>query len=218
MKRVLLILFALMTAWVSSGQRRDSLSCHYDHSFRLPGTLAPALLITSGSILAGSEYLNAHFDIPIHDWSQRDGHDRFEVEDYLQYSPLLAVPAMKLCGFESQHSWRNLVNLTAGACLLNLTFSHGLKHILRRERPYGGVYTSFPSGHTTTAFMGAEILRREYGKEYPGVAVAGYVVATGVGCMRVYNNRHWASDVLAGAGFGILSASLMYWLAPYLQF
>ena len=36
--------------------------------------------------------------------------------------------------------------------------------------------------------------------------------------MRMYNNRHWASDVLAGAGVGILSASLTYWLAPYLTF
>ncbi len=218
MKRVLIILIAMLAVLSSSGQRHDSLSCHYDHAFLPQYALAPVLLISSGSILAGSEYLNTHVDIPIRDWSQRDGHDRFEVEDYLQYSPLLAVPAMKLCGFESQHSWRDLVSLTAGACLLNLTFSHGLKHTLRRERPYGGVYTSFPSGHTTTAFMGAEILRREYGKEYPGVAVAGYVVATGVGCLRVYNNRHWASDVVAGAGFGILSASLTYWLAPYLQF
>ena len=69
-----------------------------------------------------------------------------------------------------------------------------------------------------TAFMGAEILRREYGEEYPGIAIAGYTVATGVGLMRIYNNRHWASDVLAGAGIGILSASLTYWLAPYLTF
>ena len=48
--------------------------------------------------------------------------------------------------------------------------------------------------------------------------MAGYAIATGVGVMRVYNNRHWVSDVLAGAGLGILSTSLMYWLAPYLRF
>ena len=58
----------------------------------------------------------------------------------------------------------------------------------------------------------------EYGEEYPAIAVAGYTVATGIGFLRMYNNRHWASDVLAGAGIGILSASLMYWLAPYLTF
>ena len=59
-----------------------------------------------------------------------------------------------------------------------------------------------------------------YGQEITeeAIAIAGYTVATGVGIMRMYNNRHWASDVLAGAGVGILSASLMYWLAPYLTF
>ena len=97
-------------------------------------------------------------------------------------------------------------------------FNTSLKHTLDVERPYPGVYTSFPSGHTVTAFIGAEILRREYGEKYPAIAIAGYTVATGVGIMRMYNNRHWASDVLAGAGVGILSASLMYWLAPYLTF
>ena len=59
--------------------------------------------------------------------------------------------------------------------------------------------------------MGAEILRREFGKEYPWIAVAGYAVATLVGLMRISNNRHWAGDVLAGAGLGILSVSLVYW-------
>lgn len=48
--------------------------------------------------------------------------------------------------------------------------------------------------------------------------MAGYAVAAGVGAMRVYNNKHWCSDILAGAGIGILSASIMYWLAPYLRF
>jgi membrane-associated phospholipid phosphatase len=39
-----------------------------------------------------------------------------------------------------------------------------------------------------------------------------YTIATGVGVMRVLNNKHWASDVLAGAGFGILSTELTYFL------
>ena len=70
---------------------------------------------------------------------------------------------------------------------------------------------SFPSGHTFTAFTGAEILRREYGEEYPWIAVAGYAVAVTVAAMRVYNNRHWLGDVCAGAGLGILSVTLAYW-------
>jgi membrane-associated phospholipid phosphatase len=61
------------------------------------------------------------------------------------------------------------------------------------------------------AFTGAELLRREYGEEYPWVAVAGYAVAIAVGAMRICNNRHWLGDVLAGAGLGIMSVTLVYW-------
>ena len=56
-----------------------------------------------------------------------------------------------------------------------------------------------------------EILRREYGEEYPWIAVAGYAVAVTVAAMRIYNNRHWLGDVCAGAGLGILSVTLTYW-------
>ena len=79
-------------------------------------------------------------------------------------------------------------------------------------RPDGSACNSFPSGHTFVAFTGAEIIRREYGKEYPWIAVAGYTVAVLVGAMRIYNNRHWAGDVLAGAGLGMLSVTLTYWI------
>ena len=40
-------------------------------------------------------------------------------------------------------------------------------------------------------------------------------MATSVGLLRIYNNRHWASDVVAGAGIGILSAKIAYLLLPY---
>jgi len=218
MKRVLLIVISLLVAGAICAQRSDSLSCGYDHSFEPQRAIAPALLITSGSFIAGSEYLHTRINVPIRQWAQRDGHSRFEIEDYFQYAPLASVPVLKLCGVESKHNWRDLACLSGGSAILAFGFSTGFKHLIQEERPYGGVFNSFPSGHTITAFMGAEILRREYGEEYPGIAIAGYVVATGVGCMRIYNDRHWAGDVFAGAGFGILSASLMYWLAPYLRF
>ena len=218
MKRIILILIALATTTVNHAQRSDSLSCGYDHTFHVPHAIAPAFLITTGSFIAGSEYLFNKIDIPIQQWSQKDGHHPFPIDNYFQYAPIVTVPILKLCGLESKHNWRDLACLTGGSILFATTFSLGLKYSLREERPYGGVFTSFPSGHTITAFMGAELLRREYGDEYPGIAIAGYVVATGVGYMRVYNNKHWASDVIAGAGFGILSASLTYWLAPYLRF
>ncbi len=187
------------------------------HIFTWQQSVAPSALIATGTAISFSP-LHKSFDVDIRDWLQRDGHSRFEIENTIQYTPLASVLLLKACGIESKHKWPDLVGIEVGASLMAFVFNTGLKHALDVERPYPGVYTSFPSGHTVTAFIGAEILRREYGEKYPAIAIAGYTVATGVGIMRMYNNRHWASDVLAGAGVGILSASLMYWLAPYLTF
>lgn len=67
-------------------------------------------------------------------------------------------------------------------------------------------YQSFPSGHTTAAFAFASIISAETSHWWPGsrwiVGPAMYGVATLTGVSRIYNNAHWASDVLAGAAVG----------------
>ena len=59
--------------------------------------------------------------------------------------------------------------------------------------------------------MGAELVRMEYGT---GLGIAAYGTAISVGCLRVYNDRHWWQDVAAGAAIGILSTHIAYWLLP----
>lgn len=75
-------------------------------------------------------------------------------------------------------------------------------------RGFGGSYTSFPSGHTTVAFAAASALTRELSGTHPRVAwFVGpllYGGATAVGLSRMYENKHWASDVIAGAAVGTL--------------
>ena len=70
-------------------------------------------------------------------------------------------------------------------------------------------YQSFPSGHTSTAFAAAAAATRELGRWAPHYRVAGGVVlysgATLVGLSRMYNQRHWASDVVVGAAIGTFS-------------
>ena len=63
--------------------------------------------------------------------------------------------------------------------------------------------------------MGAELVRTEYKYASPWYGIGAYTIATGVGFLRLYNNRHWVSDVIAGAGVGILSARIGYWLLPF---
>ena len=133
-------------------------------------------------------------------------------DNYLQYLPAVTPAVFHLCGFEGRHDFKKLLLLEGGSYLLGSGWLNAFKYGFARERPDCSAKNSFPSGHTFTAFVGAEIIRREYGKEHPWIAVAAYGVATVVGIMRVYNNRHWAGDVLAGAGLGILSTTLVYWV------
>jgi hypothetical protein len=90
-------------------------------------------------------------------------------------------------------------------------FVNVIKNTAKEMRPDGSSANSWPSGHTATAFVGATLLHKEYGlTRSPWWSVAGYGVATATGVMRVLNNRHWISDVMSGAGLGILSTELGY--------
>jgi membrane-associated phospholipid phosphatase len=63
---------------------------------------------------------------------------------------------------------------------------------------------SFPSGHTTLAFAAATVYAMEY-KNKPWVPVFAYTAASLIGLSRLTENKHWATDVLAGAALGYLS-------------
>jgi membrane-associated phospholipid phosphatase len=92
-----------------------------------------------------------------------------------------------------------------------------LKDITKEERPDGSSNNSFPSGHTATAFAGAEFMYQEYKDKSIWYGISGYIVATATGAFRVVNNRHWVTDVVAGAGIGIITTKAAYWMYPYLN-
>jgi membrane-associated phospholipid phosphatase len=75
-------------------------------------------------------------------------------------------------------------------------------------RGFGGSdkYRSFPSGHSTSAFAAAAAVASETSRFWPETRwIIGPILYTGAaltGVSRMYNNRHWASDVLVGAGVG----------------
>ncbi len=87
--------------------------------------------------------------------------------------------------------------------------TQALKYGVNRERPNGGDH-SFPSGHTSAAFQGAGFIHARYGWKY---AVPAYISASFVGYSRVYANKHFPSDVWAGAIIGTLSS--FYFATPY---
>jgi len=78
-----------------------------------------------------------------------------------------------------------------------------LKKLTHERRPNGSCCESFPSGHTSAAFMGASFIHYRYGWKY---SVPAYIAATYVGYSRVHSNQHYTRDVVAGAAVGILSS------------
>jgi membrane-associated phospholipid phosphatase len=73
-------------------------------------------------------------------------------------------------------------------------------------REYNGkaISSSFPSGHTTVAFAAATVFAMEY-KDRLWVPILAYSAASLIGISRITENKHWATDVLVGAGLGYLS-------------
>lgn len=76
-----------------------------------------------------------------------------------------------------------------------------LKYAVDETRPNGERY-SFPSGHATAAFTGAEFIRKEYGWRW---AAPAYLAAGFVAWSRVEADKHYTHDVVAGAAIGILA-------------
>lgn len=137
-------------------------------------------------------------------------------ENYMQFAPAAVMLGMKALGVESRSSWGRMLTSDALSTVVMAGVVNSLKHSTHVMRPDGTDNRSFPSGHTATAFMTATMLTKEYGHLSPWVGVGAYGVASASGVMRMVNNKHWLSDVMTGAGIGILSTELGYYLGGLL--
>ena len=139
------------------------------------------------------------------------------IDDYTQFFGPVMTAGLKLAGVEGRSDWPRLLASAAVSYGLMAGLVNGIKYSAKEMRPDGSTANSWPSGHTATAFVGATLLHKEYGlTRSPWYSVAGYGVATATGVMRVLNNRHWISDIMSGAGIGIMSGELGYALIDLL--
>lgn len=139
------------------------------------------------------------------------------IDDYTQFFGPVMTVGLKLGGVEGRSDWPRLMASAAMSYGIMAAFVNGIKYTAKEMRPDGSTANSWPSGHTATSFVGATLLHKEYGlTRSPWYSVAGYGVATATGVMRVLNNRHWVSDVMSGAGIGIMSTELGYALSDIL--
>ena len=139
------------------------------------------------------------------------------VDDYTQFFGPVMTVGLKAAGVEGRSDWPRLVTSSLLSYGIMAGFVNGIKYTAKEMRPDGSTANSWPSGHTATSFVGATILHKEYGlTSSPWYSIAGYGVATATGVMRILNNRHWISDVMSGAGIGIMSTELGYFVGDLL--
>ncbi|MFV0537883.1 MAG: phosphatase PAP2 family protein [Dysgonomonas sp.] len=179
--------------------------------------ILPAVLISYGVIAQNCNFLKK-FDRSTHKEVERHFTKTTHIDDFLLFVPITAVYGLDFSGLaKAKHNFRDRAIVTATTYIIVGATVVTLKKTINRTRPDGTDRASFPSGHTASTFAGAHILFKEYEDTSPWIGIAGYATATLTGTLRVINKKHWVSDVVTGAGIGIISAELGYLLLPVFQ-
>lgn len=189
----------------------------YKQPFPYRSLLLPAAMIAYGATAIHNgtlQKVNSQMKDEI--WEDNP-HKQMHLDNYLMFAPTLSVYALNAAGIHGEHNFkdRTIILLMANVIANGTVFS--VKSWSHEMRPDGSDRLSFPSGHTAEAFVGAEFMRMEYKDVSPWYGIAGYAMATATGLLRMYNDKHWMSDVIAGAGVGIASTRIAYWLYPKVQ-
>lgn len=214
MRKILALVALLLAAMPLNAQRRDSVYTSSEQ-FKVTKLIAPVTLMGVGAVCSFTPAIHNGMDMGVREWALANNGGVYNLpimdcpETYLQYVPSAAYGVAALCG-AGKHSLPEQFVAGVTAIGLMLASTQAIKYASNITRPNDNP-RSFPSGHTATAFMGAELVRLEYGIWW---GLAAYSVAGATAFLRVWNNWHWTSDVIAGAGIGILSANAAYWLLP----
>lgn len=124
---------------------------------------------------------------------------------------LIAMPVATLTGVLISQDWTGLKQAAfTAATTVGVTYL--LKFAVKKQRPDGSNFHSFPSGHTSITFANAAFLQRRYGWKFGAPA---YALAAYVGWARTYAKKHDWWDVLAGAAIGAGSAYI--YTRPFAQ-
>ncbi len=170
--------------------------------------ILPALLITAGALRISGEFILSDPEI------KEEREESFKtfhtsIDNYLQFAPIAAGYALLINS--KQHRLLPYTEKTVLTEIIVTAAVQSTKRITKVTRPDGEPY-SFPSGHTAQAFAGATLFCDEFAQHNTLLTATVYSGAAAVGVLRILNNRHWASDVIAGAGFGMLSAKVSEWI------
>ena len=174
--------------------------------------IIPSALIATGFVLKSK---NIQEDIQKTAQKTFGANFKTKIDDYIQFAPAVQALTGNLLGFQSKHGYQQMMTNLAISNLAVGVLTFGIKSTYKDLRPDGSAFNSFSSGHTATAFNNATILFLEYKDSNIWYASSGFAFATATGVLRMANNRHWAGDVVAGAGIGIAIATVVTYWNPF---
>ena len=191
----------------------DTFLLYHPYKFHPTQLIVPVVLLGYGTAAVASKPLK-DFSKNINSDLHSNGVHPFGLDNYSQFVPIAGVYALNLAGVKGQHNYVDLTIISGTSYIIAGILTEGLKHAVHEWRPDSSNRFSFPSSHAVIAFTGAEIVWQEYKYVSVWYGVGAYAIAAGTGFLRMYNDKHWLHDVAMGAGVGILSAKVAYWIFP----
>ncbi len=174
--------------------------------------IAPTILITAGTLLLKTN-LNTNLQTKERNFFGTNFHT--SADNYLQFAPVAQIYLGKYLGFKSKNDFQHqTINIAVANAIMG-TAVFALKYAVGEERPDHSNNFSFPSGHTATGFTNATLLFYEYKDSNLWYASSGFLFATATGALRIANNKHYTSDVLAGAGIGMATGIIVSYWNPF---
>ena len=206
------ILF-LLQILIGNAQSQDSISISKSKDkISYKQFIAPVAFITSGALLINSA-LNDDLQSNANRFFGEDFHT--SADDFLPFVPVAQIYLGKTLGFKPKNDFQHqTINIIVANAIGAAVFT-SLKYTVKEERPDQSDDLSFPSGHTSIAFTNAALLYYEYKDSNLWYASSGFLFATATGVLRIANNKHYTSDVLAGAGIGLASGLLVSYWNPF---
>ncbi len=207
-----LLFFFLFISSLSFGQKpTDSIvSCQAKNQLLLKRSIIPVIFIGAGVAFNESQFEQ---DLKVSIRNQVGNDFEFRIDDFIQYAPIAEMYIADAFGVPAKNHWFDQTKYLLFSNLLSGGVTVAFKNILNKTRPSGGDY-SMPSGHTSLAFTNATVLYNEFNQTAPILAYSGYLFSSATGVFRMINNKHWLSDVLVGAGIGMLATEIIYRIEP----
>ena len=207
------IVIAILTSFIGNAQQKDSISLLIkEDKLSYKQFIIPTVLI-SGGLLMKNTQMNSNLQNDFRKVLGTDFHNK--IDDFLQYEAVLQIYGGRYLGLKPKNNaLRQTINIVVSNAIMG-GIVKSMKHTFKEVRPDASDEYSFPSGHTATAFTNASILFYEYKDANIWYASSGYLFATATGFLRIANNRHFTSDVLAGAGIGTAVGLVVSYWSPF---